>query len=125
MADSCNKWVEGEQKWRTALTERIEGQQGLCSEHANCIKALTESVKTGSEGSTKTNEHLARLVVLHEQGGDIGKATQTIEKNHLMVKQAIYHACEMCREVSAKELPGSAEQVAQHCAEIEKIIGQS
>lgn len=117
-------WIEGERKWRSALTERIEGQQDLCSEHANCIKALTDSVKLDTAGTEVANRHLERLVELHEQGS-VNEATKTIahtDQDMQRVKQAFCQTCSMFREVSAKEFPSSADRVAFHCDAIERII---
>jgi hypothetical protein len=41
------------------------------------------------------------------------------------VKRAAMRACEMCRHLTAAEFPNSAEQVAKHCDEIERIIGEA
>lgn len=121
-------WLDGELKWRTALTERIELQQEQCGEHVNCIKALTDSVRAEASTAETSNKHLERLVVLHEAQGDIGKATKTITASHDDIqrgKQAFCQACTMFREVSAKEFPNSADRVAFHCDEIERIIGEA
>ena len=50
----------------------------------------------------------------HIRGGDIHR-----------MKRAAVQACRMCREISRREIPQSADEVDRHCAEMERIIEEA
>lgn len=121
------KWVEGEMRWRNTLTERLENQQTLCNKHADTLIVLNGTLQEGNKCDEISADALQRLVELHEDRGSIGAAADIIGKTSQDIramKQAALTACKMCRSISCREFPHSAEEVGAHCAEIERIIGK-
>ena len=122
-----DRWFTGEQKWRNALTERLEQQQELCDKHAECLTDLNETLLAGQEVGKNGNALLAALVAIHEQPeGAVREAIATINgsaEDIQRMKRAASHACHMCRVIADKEFPNIAPLVDQHCDEIQKIIG--
>lgn len=124
-----DRWFQGEQKWRGALTERLEQQQHLCDKHAQCLTSLDQTLRDSQLISKDGNALLAALVALHEDpGGSVHDAMELIKSNSVdleKMKLAATRACEMCRTIAHAEFPSSAAQVSQHCDEIERIIGEA
>jgi hypothetical protein len=124
-----DRWFAGEQKWRNALTERLEQQQELCDKHAACLESLDKTLQTGQEIARNGNALLAALVALHEDpGGSVHDAMDIIHATSAdmgKMKRAANRACEMCRTIAKAEFPNSAAKVSEHCDEIERIIGEA
>ena len=124
-----DRWFAGEQKWRSALTERLEQQQELCDKHAECLETLNDTLSAGQEIAKNGNAMLGTLVALHQDtGGNVHDAIGVIHasaEDMQRMKRAANRACEMCRTIDKAEFPGSADKVEQHCDEIERIIGEA
>ena len=124
-----DRWFAGEQKWRNALTERLEQQQELCDKHADCLKLLDQTLQNGQQIAQNGNALLAALVALHEDpGGSVHDAMEIIHETNVdmaKMKRAASRACEMCRVIANAEFPNSAAKVSEHCDEIERIIGEA
>jgi septation ring formation regulator EzrA len=101
--------------------EKAEAKRAeLCSSHAAGLHEM-------AEGMAESNACLMRLVELHEEG-DVHQAVVKIDQasdEMQRMKQVVRQACHMCRAISAREFPNSAAEVATHCDEIERVIGQA
>lgn len=129
------RWVTGEQAWRTKLTERMEQQQDLCETHATSLQTLSEILNEQKEISKgvattqqMTGENLAHLASAYDARGALIQqaATESKAANDGIgrMRRAGTKACEMCRTLARKGWPEAADEVAQHVDEIERIIGE-
>ena len=132
----ADKWVADNKKFYDTLTERLElinvgqeKQQEMCDRHADLMETVGDSMAEGVTIQKEAVRQLGRLVEIHEApAGTVTQATKQISDMRHDIdrgKKALRHACEMCRRVSEKEFPNSASEVARHCDEIEKAIGEA
>ena len=116
------RYVRTTEELHETLREAENNRTELCQRHAVGLEGTVEAIAT-------SNKHLERLVSIHEEpGGSVVEAIDTIQSGHddmQRMKQAAIRACKMCRAISKRECPDSADEVAKHCEEIERIIGES
>ena len=116
------RYVRTTEELHNTLRAAEETRSDLCSRHAVGLESVTIAVNHG-------NEHLQRLVAIHEApDGAVTNAVEIISEGQQDIqrmKQAALAACRMCREISQKEIPNSANEVAKHCDEIERVIGEA
>ena len=139
----AEKWLAETKDFHGRLTERLEtvavrmesmgiqqkDQHDMCNRHADLMETVGDSLSGGVTIQKEAVRQLGRLVEIHEApAGTVTQATKQISVMQHDIergKKALRHACEMCRRVSEKEFPNSASEVARHCDEIEKAIGEA
>jgi hypothetical protein len=132
----AEQWLHETKDFHGKLATRLEligtqqkEQHEMCNRHADLMETVGDSMAEGVKVQTAAVRQLERLVEIHEAPtGSVLQATQQIsEMKHDIERgrKALRHACEMCRRVSEKEFPNSAAEVAKHCAEIERVIGEA
>ena len=104
-------------------------QQTICERHADLMESVSVSLAESSLSQQASVVALLRLVEIHEQPqGVVMQATHHLTEMRQDIdrgKQALRLYCQICREVSAREFPNSAAEVARHCDEIEKTINEA
>lgn len=98
----------------------------LGERYVKSTENLHDTLKEAEDNRNKLCERHATV---------LGKVTELVDvnRNHLQIgqtdmqrmKQAAVRACRMCKEISVKELPDSAAEVARHCDEIERVLGET
>jgi len=116
------RYVTTTESLHQTLKQAEDSRTELCERHATGLEAIDESVKV-------SNVHLDKLVQLHtEPGQEVHDAVVAIHQGSDEIhrfKEIALRACQMCREVSEREIPNSAEEVAKHCEAIEKALLES
>ena len=112
------RYVISTEALHDTLKESDKQQKELCEGHANAVESLDTSMAASLVIQQEACQHLRSLVVT----GSV--VTENQADLHKM-KAVMIQACHMCRVVAAKEFPDSAAKVSEHCAEIERIIGQA
>ena len=114
------RYVRSTEELHGTLKDVESHRNELCNRHATGLEDVTTQV-------AESNNHLKRLVEIHEQpGGDVKEsinATHRAAEDVARMKRAAIRACEMCRRVAKTEMPDSSDEVGRHCDEIERIIG--
>lgn len=93
------RYVSSTETLHATLKEAEDNRNKLCDRHASVLEQVTELVNVNKGHLQEGQTDMQRM------------------------KQAAVHACRMCREISMKEIPDSAAEVARHCDEIERVIG--
>lgn len=120
------RYVMSTEKLHDTLKESDQLQKDMCNTHATALKSLDVSLDASLVVQEESCEHLKSLVAAHSPkwAANVERVNENA-KDLQRVKQAVVHACEMCRVVSSQEFPASAAKVAEHCSEIERIIGEA
>lgn len=113
------RYVTSTEALHATLKESENNRNKLCESHASGLRDMSGVL-------VESNAYLAHLVKLHEEPGNaIADAVEALALDHQDVqrfKKAALQACRMCREISRRELPDSADEVSRHCDEIERLI---
>lgn len=120
------RYVLSTERLHDTLKESDEQQKKLCNAHSQAMESLDASLDRSLVVQEESCRHLDKLVQAHSPHWAENVELVAANAHDLQrVKSAITQACEMCRIVSSKEFPDSAEKVAEHCTEIERIIGEA
>ena len=120
------RYVISTEKLHDTLKESDEQQKKLCNAHATALESLDASLDASLVVQQESCGHLESLVKAHSpQWSSRVEQINENAKDLQRVKSAMIQACEMCRSVSSQEFPSSAAKVAEHCTEIERIIGEA
>lgn len=116
------RYVRSTESLHDTLQSAEQAREKLCESHAKGLENMTLAVAVG-------NDSLKQLVDIHRNpDSPVMEAVQQINEGSADVqrfKLAALQACRMCREISQKEIPNSANEVAKHCDEIERVIGEA
>lgn len=106
------------------IESREVKQMELCGQHADNLARIADLGETQAALLQAAHDSVKALVARSEQP-DAPFSTVKTNADIARMKRAAVQACVMCREVAAKEMPGSSAEVSRHCAEIERIIGEA
>lgn len=140
-------WFAGEQEWRgeltkqlTVQTERLEKQTVACDAHVVTVQSMGESLtqqiaaakmaqeaaqlaqdaaRLAAEQMTEGNKSLSRIDDTLQHRTDMLKNTA---EGVTQLKACVFHMCDVCQALVAREFPESVSDVSAYLTAIKKKV---
>ena len=132
----AGEWVAGEMDWRSKLTERLEKQTNACEGHIETVKALGDSLAQQIEAAKLARDAVTAAAAAAAESSEslqhiddiLAGRTDVITRTGEGVQQlksCVFHVCDMCQALVAREFPGSAPEVSAYLLAIKKKVNDA